>query len=483
MKVSLSFDLLLFCSKYVIANKSVNELKFVQSFFEMYEFFCKFRVGTFVLSYYESFLVSLIENVTCLKGLEDYFGTNKYYNSFTLCSNQIADRLKNSSSLNDISFTNSLQKLDSFYADLLQFLADNAKAKTQSSQVLMKKLVAHIECKCGLELAKLAANQLMEEPNRRLVQHSQLMQSICKRIIQLLKLDFVDKYLQLLEITKNNNDNLCGLLKFIYSTVFIWSKLINKEDIEQDAFIADLDFMFSFLTKCPADRMLIQVLNFKIQTAYLLSLLAVKEIKEASLCKRIVEMFCGLLNDSNAMVKTFTLECLNEFLQSSPTNNKLLSEIVRSSLINAKVKEELGEYLSQSVSESSRTYEEVLKLRYEALINKNLNCQIKDDRIDVNQGEFVEVESEKELMDETLDAILCAMDTTLNPSNDLSQSSQASNKLTRKKEQQLLELIEKDLDSVVDKCAEDKHSAWFNERVLALWNKKILLINSKNPLN
>ena len=185
---------------------------------------------------------------------------------------------------------------------------------------------------------------------------SSSIQSACSKIVEFFKLNITEKFLDLSDTIKMN-ENLQVFFKFIYNSIFIWSKLKTSigvaEEMEADQ---DTLYILTFLNKIISyENAGLVRLNFKFQTAALLSSFSVKEIKQAMFCKKIVETFCTLLNDSNLMVLNFTLESLNEFLQSSQTNNKILSEIVRSSGVGQSVKEHIGNYLSQIAFDCSKS--------------------------------------------------------------------------------------------------------------------------------
>lgn len=228
-------------------------------------------------------------------------------------------------------------------------LINKGQIKTPNDQILLKKLTAFIQNKNAFYLISLVDN-LTYDPDPTVFQKlkSSTIQSACSKIIEFLKLGITEKFLSLSDTIKMN-DNLQVFFKFIYSSISIWSKLKTSSDaVDEMAADQDTLYILAFLNKLISDETGGSVrLNFKLQTASFLSSLSVKEIKQAAFCKKIVETFCTLLNDSNLIVLNFTLESLNEFLQSSQTNNKILSEIVRSSGIGQKTKEQIGNYLSQ----------------------------------------------------------------------------------------------------------------------------------------
>lgn len=77
-------------------------------------------------------------------------------------------------------------------------------------------------------------------------------------------------------------------------------------------------------------------------------------------------------------------------------------------------------------------------------------------------------DSGAEAMDETMDAILCAMDTTISNS----QCSQAIKPQKRKKEQSLLDQFELDFDRIIQTYNEEERSNWFKDKLLLLWKEK-----------
>lgn len=145
------------------------------------------------------------------------------------------------------------------------------------------------------------------------------------------------------------NESLHVLFELYFKSIAVWASLKSARKDLDTSDPADTLAVLSFLGKLVQSEFGSHVvaLNFKLLTGYVLRTLSVVEIKTASLTKQIVESFCLLLADDNLVVVNNTLECLNEFLESSQTNNMRLSEIVRSTAITQSVKENIAQYLSQ----------------------------------------------------------------------------------------------------------------------------------------
>ena len=129
MRVSISYDSLLFFVKSrFTCKRSQTELKCLQPFFEIYEFFCGLQThSSYSLVYLEMILIESIEffsgnsNISTetnsnMKSLEEFFNERKFYRSYSLVSNYIGNRQQ------EATFQNSINKCSDFYGDLTKFI-------------------------------------------------------------------------------------------------------------------------------------------------------------------------------------------------------------------------------------------------------------------------------------------------------------------------------------------------------------------------
>lgn len=129
MRVSLSYDYLLFSVKSRFTNKrSQCELKCLQPFFEVYEFFCGLQThSSYLLVYLEMLLIETIEFFNCnandsseanlnMKSLEDFFNEKKFYRSYSLVANHFGAQQ------HEATVQNSINKCIEFYGDLTRFV-------------------------------------------------------------------------------------------------------------------------------------------------------------------------------------------------------------------------------------------------------------------------------------------------------------------------------------------------------------------------
>lgn len=167
-----------------------------------------------------------------------------------------------------------------------------------------------------------------------------LIQTTCTRILSLLRIDFISRFLQLSEVSKTN-DNLQVFTQFISSTIRLFAKLqSNRPDFETDT-LAMLNTLTELVDKEP-------LLNINLQMAALLSNLSTRNVtKFPKVSEKVVATFCRLLDDTNLLVVNFTLECLTEFLQFSDDNNTLLGDIVKSTRLTPEVKLHVNNYITQ----------------------------------------------------------------------------------------------------------------------------------------
>lgn len=302
------------------------------------------------------------------------------------------------------------------------------------------------------------------------------------------------------------NESLHILFELYFKSITVWASLKSTRKDLDASDPADILAVLSFLGKIVQSEFGSHVvpLNFKLLTGYVLRTLSVVEIKTASLTKQIVESFCLLLADDNLIVVNNTLECLNEFLESSQTNNMRLSEIVRSTAITQSVKENIAQYLSQeafSCGKSAKVswyshrlwrylghqkmwifgsflhyLKEILQGRSDSIIERAVlkRCLIVDESLDENiedqhNSDNSESDSEHEpMMDETMN-LLCSMDTTIsNPPQSASSGGQQ-----RKQDQALLEEFDEQLEQLVSKYNEEERSQWFSEQLTDLWKSKL----------
>ncbi len=127
MRVSFSYDLILFCSK-LDASNSRNPFKYIHSLLEVYEFFSGLETrSSYSFVHIEMLLVELVEfhcsQVAQLKAFEDYLRDKKLYDSYALIASQIGSKQF------EAVFTSAFNKLTDFYNEFTVF-TESKLAKT-----------------------------------------------------------------------------------------------------------------------------------------------------------------------------------------------------------------------------------------------------------------------------------------------------------------------------------------------------------------
>ena len=447
IKLKLSNDLL---SSYLKSIQTTSKfLKIIQFMFDTYEDLI-YNNQSINLKYYEIFLVDIIEtlNSRYLQIIEDYLRDKKYFNSYSLGLNTFTK-------YNDIFIINSFSKLNEFYKEFTQFIDNNKRVLN-----FEKKLSMFISNKNGFELIDIVLNSI-QSSNGLFKTNLQLINSrdqLFKKVNDFFKIDFINN----LSTISDSKVDLKTLFKFLSDSIFLWSKI--SQTIDE---INDLMFILNMVNRYCAYNSSIEIdndfelvlVNFKIQTSYLLKSLSVREVKDSTVLKKIVEVFCVLLEDSNVIVKSFALQCLNTFLESSQTNNKILSEIVRH---HTRVKDCVGNYLRQIPISAERSDDQILSSRNEEQIERFKKYF--DSKIEANDEKLSEEENDDDnLMDETMNAILCAMDTSASQNPDNSDTLK-----TRVDTENLLIKIEKDLGKTIEiYCTEHKPN-WLRDKLSSI---------------
>ncbi|CAF0811834.1 unnamed protein product [Brachionus calyciflorus] len=445
-RIELSCDLLVTTTKWLMnSNKSKsyeNLLKLLQFLSEVYETTgCSFisnknmnlKLVLFDIIEVCSQKCSKFANILIF--LKDLYVNKKYANCFNLISPYL-NKVPNSNKQAFI--TLALLKISELYEGLIKLFND--KTKTPNEQLWMKKIIVFIDSNHFVELIGIVNdffNQNQEEFNEIITEQAN---KTINKTIQFLKLNEIDnlnKYFEQFNQYKTemsrktegkqvifkqfslNFENFKRIFQFICDSSRLFTSLSTKAQNKIN-YNEEILFILSFLIKhCSLNyenkigylnhEYYPTFLNIKIESGQFLRFLARKEINDSNINKKILELFEVLLSDSNILVKHFSLDCLDEYSKSNESNNKIICQLSRGNTKN--LNEIIYNYLVEISIDSDFNEINYYQEKRNELLEKLKNFQDSKDNILLSQ-KLYEID-EYGGLDETMNAIMCAMDTTI----------------------------------------------------------------------
>ncbi len=289
-----------------------------------------------------------------------------------------------------------------------------------------------------------------------------LVQATSTKIVALFHLDFIPRLLRLAETSKPT-ETLLNTCQLIFSSVHLFAKL----QAHNDDFEADTLFMLNTLNNLTVTGLVSD--NLKFQTVTLLASLSQHDItnRRPNVSSKFIETLCLLITDPNLLVVNQSLQCLVDFLQFSPANNAILSDLIRSPKLDTDAKLQIDLFIKETPIQVDKSEKEILRERNARLLERALEGEECEERSSAGE-ENLEEEIGVEEMDETMN-LLCAMDTTMASQG----AGGGSQRQRREREEMLVEEARNGLDEVFVRLAGGKRSEWMREELNKIWQGKM----------
>lgn len=277
----------------------------------------------------------------------------------------------------------------------------------------------------------------------------------------------------------SNLDNFKRIYQFICDSINAFSTMTLKTNLNSTELSSDLNFVLAFLIKHCSLKYETKIgqfnseyeatfLNLKFQASEFLRLMSRKDLNDSNVCSKVLELFTILLSDSNTILKYFSLECLDEYSKDNATNNnKIICQLSRSKnqMVGDKIKNYLMDVLiepnfNEIVHYQDKTAQLVQKLRQ---IYKQTSGEKVNSDQDFDDGQD---------LDETMNAIMCAMDTTIsNNTKNENFADEMEDESTKTKSEDLIEKIESDLEKLIQLYENGLLPDWLKQRLVNLSEK------------
>ena len=485
LRIQLSADLLTNLSKWLMkSDGNENFLNFIKFLSEIYEtngsnmvFNQNINLQFVLKQILESCYLSNAKFSTLLSTLKDFYIKKRLSNCFNLILPYLN---KSTDTKKDIFRVNVMEKaIDLFDALIKLFLEKN---KIPSEQIWMKKCIVFLDSNHFCEILSIICG--FYDPNKSddstsTMTHD-LVDKLLKTITKFLKLNeivnigkYFDHFGQYKaeisrKMEKNTNnfnnkqlslnfENFKRIFQFICVCSRVFAFLCLKSYLKSSSsedFLFLLDFFISNCSQNYETKIGGMVesafLNIKLEAGQFLRNLSNREINDNNVMSKILELFGILLNDSSTLVKFFTLESLDEYSKANESNNKIICQLSRS---GKNVNDLILNYLVEiSIDNSFDEMSYYLEKRNE-LIKRLKICQ--QDKEDILLSQKIE---DCHGLDETMNAIMCAMDTTISNQESNSNDAIDEDDSAQSKVQSILNVISSELDKLSVICDQQSMS-------------------------
>ncbi|RNA26921.1 hypothetical protein BpHYR1_023718 [Brachionus plicatilis] len=476
LRIQLSADLLISLAKWMLkSDGNENLVKFIKFLSQIYE-----TNGSSTIVRHNLNLRFVLDQIlhTCsqvsskfqniVSTVADFYINKRMSNCFNLILSYLSNPMEVKKT---VFIVNTLAKANELFGRLIKLFVD--KNKMPNEQIWMKKIIVFFDSNHFGEILGLIEDffdQVKAECDTIVGEQSQKLLKIISQFLNLNEIANLSKYFDHFgqfktEMSRKmdtnqlvhkqfslNLENFKRIFQFICVSARVYASVCLRCSLKA-TINEEILFLLEFFIKNCSQNYEAKIgtmgdqeptfLNIKLEASHFLRNLSKKEINETNIVKKVLELFGILLNDSSTLVKFFGLESLDEYSKTNESNNKIICQLSRS---DKNLNDLILNYLVEISIDGD--FDEIgfyLEKRNELIKRLQVHHRPKDDILTSQKMDEIE---DCGSLDETMNAIMCAMDTTM--SNQELKLDNDEKTHSSSKAQSILDGISGELDKVFD---------------------------------